>query len=366
MVPFRIDKLGESIRLTSSAPDGSLGGYREAVTFGYAFNSVSFLRHVNSTGQVEWIPSRANTPGEPNTKPLVGVRDPGAIGLTFIPAVINEMMYHPKGDGDEYIELHNPYDEPAPLFGPFHDEDTWRFTAGVFYNFPRDVTIPGGGYALVVGINPAEFRQKYNVPNETPIFGPYTGELLNTGERLTLSRPADRASFVPLSMADQVVYNTTTGWPEVADGRGASLNRVSFAEYGNDILNWKAGVPTPGRPNADLLLDFLPEAGDANLDREFNQLDLVDVLRGRKYGTGEPASWAEGDWSGDGVADQRDVIAALRTGNYLQGPYAADRPVCRTDSEVFEALSPTNEADRVCHARAVDVLLEIEAPGSTV
>ena len=29
----------------------------------------------------------------------------------------------------------------------------------------------------------------------------------------------------------------------------------------------------------------------------------------------------EGDWNADGVFDQEDIVAALATGNYLQGPY---------------------------------------------
>ncbi len=37
----------------------------------------------------------------------------------------------------------------------------------------------------------------------------------------------------------------------------------------------------------------------------------------------EPATFEQGDWNGDGIFDQDDIIAALQTGNYLQGPYAS-------------------------------------------
>ncbi len=43
---------------------------------------------------------------------------------------------------------------------------------------------------------------------------------------------------------------------------------------------------------------------------------------GRKCVTEEPATWNEGDWNGNGVYDQEDIVAALATGKYLQGPYA--------------------------------------------
>jgi hypothetical protein len=62
-------------------------------------------------------------------------------------------------------------------------------------------------------------------------------------------------------------------------------------------------------------------AGDANLDGQFNQLDIVRVLQSGKYRSAEPAVWAEGDWTGDGLFSQLDIVAALQEGVYLQGPY---------------------------------------------
>ena len=70
---------------------------------------------------------------------------------------------------------------------------------------------------------------------------------------------------------------------------------------------------------------FVAQAGDANRDGEFNQLDIALALQADKYQTGEPASFAEGDWSGDGLFDREDIVAALQTGNYLQGPYISYR-----------------------------------------
>ena len=67
----------------------------------------------------------------------------------------------------------------------------------------------------------------------------------------------------------------------------------------------------------------MPQPGDGNRDREFNQADVILVLQGGKYRTGLPATCAEGDWNLDGVFDQKDLISALQTGNYLQGPYTS-------------------------------------------
>ena len=77
------------------------------------------------------------------------------------------------------------------------------------------------------------------------------------------------------------------------------------------------------------------QAGDADQDLDFDQLDLVRVQIAAKYLTGESASWGEGDWdgapggaqgsppAGDGVFNQLDIIAALNANVYLMGPYAA-------------------------------------------
>lgn len=49
----------------------------------------------------------------------------------------------------------------------------------------------------------------------------------------------------------------------------------------------------------------------------------MQVLQSAKYLNGEPATFQEGDWTGDGVFDQADIVTALQTGNHIQGPYAA-------------------------------------------
>jgi hypothetical protein len=79
-------------------------------------------------------------------------------------------------------------------------------------------------------------------------------------------------------------------------------------------------------------------AGDADMDLDFDQLDLVRVQIAAKYLNGASATWGEGDWNGapggqpgspppgNGLFDQLDIIAALAPGHYLKGPYAALLP----------------------------------------
>jgi hypothetical protein len=80
------------------------------------------------------------------------------------------------------------------------------------------------------------------------------------------------------------------------------------------------------------------EAGDADQDLDFDQFDLVHVQIANKYLSGQAATWGEGDWNGapggnpgsppagDGLFDQRDIVAAQQGGVYLTGPYAVIQP----------------------------------------
>lgn len=95
-------------------------------------------------------------------------------------------------------------------------------------------------------------------------------------------------------------------------------------------------------PVAELWVAVLPsdalQAGDADQDLDFDQLDLVRVLQSAKYLTGEAATWGEGDWNGapggnrgeppagDGLFNQLDIVTALESGTYLAGSYTAIAP----------------------------------------
>jgi hypothetical protein len=97
-----------------------------------------------------------------------------------------------------------------------------------------------------------------------------------------------------------------------------------------DFLSYREGVHVPSAGGLPQL-----QAGDADRDLDFDQLDLVKVQIVAKYLTGQAATWGEGDWNGapggsatsppagNGRFDQLDIIAALNADKYLKGPYAA-------------------------------------------
>jgi hypothetical protein len=106
------------------------------------------------------------------------------------------------------------------------------------------------------------------------------------------------------------------------------------------------------------------QAGDADQDLDFDQVDLVRVQISGKYLTGLAATWGEGDWNGapggspgsppagDGRFDQLDVIAALGPGHYLGGPYAALRPGVTQGHGLMSVGSLADGAD----VRMVDLI----------
>jgi hypothetical protein len=61
--------------------------------------------------------------------------------------------------------------------------------------------------------------------------------------------------------------------------------------------------------------------GDANLDKEFNTTDLVNVLATGTYEANVDAVWSSGDWNGSGRFDSADLVSALADGGYEAGVY---------------------------------------------
>ena len=219
--------------------------------FGASETGFSFGRYRKSTGSFEFVLMQQPTPGRANVQPLVG------------PVVINEIMYHPAGDGDaEYLELLNVSIGPIHLF----DRATmlpWRFAdeTGIDFHLPADppITLEAGEHLLLVK-DPAAM-QVYSVPAGTRVVAWGSGKLANRGERLRLLKPGDLDDrgtryWIEVDVLDYSDGSHSEGfpgrvdpWPTEADGGGLSLNRIWPARYGNDPNNWHATIPTPGATN---------------------------------------------------------------------------------------------------------------------
>ena len=97
----------------------------------------------------------------------------------------------------------------------------------------------------------------------------------------------------------------------------AGSNHLEFDVNGDGVVNFR---------DVEMWLHHIYGTwfGDANLDKQFDQRDLISLFASGLYTTGLPATWATGDWYVDGVCDEADLIQALLEGSYLMGP--ADFP----------------------------------------
>jgi hypothetical protein len=235
---FSFSARGEEVYLFSGDAPGNLTGYAHGFRFGAAESGVSFGRYVTSTGAEHFPAQTSVTLGAANADPKVG------------PVVINEIMYHPAADGDEFIELKNISAGEVALFDPEYPTNTWRIN-GLAFVFPEGTVLPPNGFALVVGIDPGVFRSKYRVPENVAVFGPFSGVLQNNGERLRLQRPTapDATGDVAWITVDEVRYENKAPWPPAANGDGPSLQRLNSAAYGNDPINWFTSGISAGAEN---------------------------------------------------------------------------------------------------------------------
>ncbi len=222
-----------------------------SVVFGASETSYSFGRHLTSLGVCDFPTMSVITPGAANAYPRVG------------PVVINEIMYHPRSDGDaEYIELLNITDAPVTLFD-YESGEPWRLMdeSGIDFWFPVyvPVTLARGEY-LVVAKDPTAVLP-YGIPSTARVFSWPSGKLANQGERIHLVKPGDvdaKGNRYWIEV-DRVNYSDGSHgkgfprgvdpWPAGADGEGFSLSRMRSPRYGNDPNNWEAAIPTPGAAN---------------------------------------------------------------------------------------------------------------------
>jgi hypothetical protein len=238
---FGLNKASEEVIL-SYLPGTTEDRIVDYVRFKGQENAVSLGRHPD--GDTYWLamtPSRDSA----NINPVLDL-------------IINELMYHPAGLYEEYIELHNPTANTVFLE---NEQGSWRLDGGVDFTFGPDTSIAAGGSLIVVGFDPVAessrvfaFISMYDtgllIPG-TDIVGPWTGSLSNASERIALERPqapdqiGDSVSWV---IVDEVIYSDSTPWPQAPDGTGEALQRLYADQYhsGNDPANWQAATPTPG------------------------------------------------------------------------------------------------------------------------
>jgi hypothetical protein len=292
---FRLDSHGDAIWLYSADAQGNLTGYSDGFGFPASANGVSFGRYTNSVGEVQYPPQRTVTLGADNSGPRVG------------PVVLHEIQYQPAPGQVEFIEVKNITSTNVPLFDVDFPTNTWRL-AGAEFLFPTNVTLPPGGLAVVADSDPALFRTRFGIPAAVPVFGPFGGNLQDSGERIELQRPdkpdpvtnklGQVSWFIPYVAVDSVRYNDRLPWPTNAAGFGPSLERRVATDYADDPANWAAsiGKPSPGLDgNANQ-----PPLVDAGPEQSFpaaTAFPVVTSLAGSVTDDGKPGGQLSYAWS---------------------------------------------------------------------
>ena len=227
---FALDSYGEEIFLIANDSNEQRLGYINGFNFGDSASGVSIGRHVTSDGKIRYEPMSSQTFGSENSSPVSG------------PLVITELMYHPKDDNVEFIEIKNIGSAPIDLLG--------TEISGIDYRFDTpESNLVAGGILLVVKDDPANFRNNYNVPEDVKIYGPFLGSLDNGGERIRIriTEPSTINDEPDLKVSiDIAEYSDRDPWPISADGFGDSLHRKYPIRYAGDPRNWKAAAPSPG------------------------------------------------------------------------------------------------------------------------
>ncbi|MFO1487689.1 MAG: lamin tail domain-containing protein [Verrucomicrobiota bacterium] len=227
-------------------------------------------------------------------------------GELGVPLRITELMYNPVGGSQyEFLELQNVGGQPLDLGG-------FSFT-GITFNFPGGTLLaPGAILLLANNANPAQFASRY--PG-VAVFGNYSGNLDNGGERIAILDPNGY-------VVTAVNYDDENGWPTSPDGGGYSLEVIDPRGDPNSPANWRAssaangtpGLPPVAPPLGDVILNEVAADNLASVNNGGTFPDWVELYN---RGT-NPVSLA--NWSlTDGGNARKFVFPAtnLPAGGYL-------------------------------------------------
>ena len=155
------------------------------------------------------------------------------------PIVINEINYHSSGhrNSGDWVELYNPNDFSISLSGWYlkdsNDDNVYSWKEG-------DVIAAKGYRVICESID--DFKSVFpSVANSTGGMG---FNLSNGGDMVRLFGPGD-------VLMDSVNYHDESPWPELADGKGSSLELIDHTLNNSLAESWRASATagTPGDYN---------------------------------------------------------------------------------------------------------------------
>lgn len=315
---------GDSLWLLASDANGKPIWFADHVEFNATDQGISLGRWPNGHSEAILFPMASPSHGLENAGPLTGA------------VIVSEVHYHPLNDlhhmhrevlGSheelEFVEIINTTHTAIDLTG-------WRIVGGVTMAFAAGQSIGPGETRVMVGFDPMEkakadaFRGALGIDGSVPLWGPYVGQLTNSGGIIRLIKPVIPDNPPYAVLVDHVSYDDQWPWPSLADGQGWSLGRGSVDAFGNIGSSWAAIEPSPGTSTA-------ARKGDSNFDGVVDGSDmaaLVSILRNAAaYRTayGEPATSAmdidnDADVDFDDIDDFRELFYSEATAAALVTP----------------------------------------------
>jgi Lamin Tail Domain len=235
---FALSEHGDEVYL--SADSSGCATFCHGFAFGAVENGVTLGRWMNSQEEEQFVAMEKPTFGKKNDAPMLSS------------LVISEIMYHPLNPTGEYVELINVSTDSLRVFDSVANDATWKLK-GFGFEFPPKTTLAPNEIVLVLSDSTSidSFRVTYSIPDSIRIFSAQA-KLSNGGDTLALLMPFEpyddgSGTVVPFRLVERIAYSDNSPWPEEADGLGSALIRKKLKAYGDDVTNWKAGLPTPGR-----------------------------------------------------------------------------------------------------------------------
>ncbi|GHV36101.1 hypothetical protein FACS1894178_6900 [Bacteroidia bacterium] len=170
--------------------------------------------------------------------------------LLTLSILISEIMYNPKENLPEYVELYNHSEEIlslSDLYFAVFDENNHRYKLYRMSSKFTDVFLPH--HYAVVSKNPEQLQTHYDICPDAQMFIMPNMPTLKNGEGTVIVCKSDT------SILDRVIYSDAMHYPLLSDTKGVSLERMSFEKLSDDLENWHSaaetlGFATPGCANS--------------------------------------------------------------------------------------------------------------------